>query len=86
MVSNRARKAVTRDVTTNDDIKFVVDMHSPPPTRTFSQELRKSAGTAYTQEELARLEAARVNQSKTATILKAVEELLTEKGLLTRRQ
>ena len=86
MVSNRARKAVTREVSTNDDIKFEVDMAPPPKPRAMTQEsLRKSAGTAFTQEELAKLESARVNQSKTATILKAVEELLTEKGLLPRR-
>lgn len=86
VVSNRARKAVTREVSTNDDIKFEVDMAPPPKPRAMTQEsLRKSAGTAFTQEELAKLESARVNQSKTATILKAVEELLAEKGLLPRR-
>lgn len=83
VVSNRARKAVTRDVSTNEDIKFEVDMAPPPRPRSPTQEaLRKSAGTAFTQEELVKLEAARVNQSKTATILKAVQELLAEKGLL----
>ena len=83
VVSNRARKAVTREVSTNEDIKFEVDMAPAPKPRTFTQEsLRKSAGTAFTQEELVKLEAARLNQSKTATILRAVEALLTEKGLL----
>ncbi len=83
VVSNRARKAVTRDVSTDEDIKFKVDMAPAPKPRTATQEsLRKSAGTAFTQQELAKLESARGNQAKTATILRAVEELLTEKGLL----
>ncbi len=83
VVSNRARKAVTREVSTNEDIKFEVDMAPPPKPRAVTQEaLRKSAGSAFTGPELTKLEAARVNQSKTATILKAVEALLTEKGLL----
>ncbi len=83
VVSNRARKAVTREVSTNEDIKFEVDMAPPPKPRTPTVEaLRKSAGVGFTKEELAKLESARVNQSKTATILKAVEELLTEKGLM----
>lgn len=83
IVSNRARKAVTREVSTNDDLKFEVDMAPPPKPRAPTQEaLRKSAGVGFTKEELAKLESARVNQSKTATILKAVEELLAEKGLM----
>lgn len=83
VVSNRARKAVTRDVSTDDDIKFKVDMApSPKPKAATQESLRKSSGTAFTQQELAKLESARMNQSKTATILKAVEALLTEKGLL----
>lgn len=83
VVSNRARKAVTRDVSTDDDIKYEVDMTAPPPTRSATQEtLRKSAGVAFTQQDLVKLESARVNQSKTATILKAVQELLTERGLM----
>ncbi|MBS1151134.1 MAG: ral secretion pathway protein [Myxococcaceae bacterium] len=87
VVSNRARKAVTRDVSTNADIKFEVDMSPAPGPRSNTLEtLRKSAGVALTQQELAKLEAARVNQSKTATILKAVQELLAEKGLLPPRK
>jgi hypothetical protein len=83
VVSNRARKAVTREMSTNDDVKFEVDMAPPPPKpRTTQESLRKSAAVAFTQEDLAKLEAARVNQSKTATILRAVQELLTEKGLI----
>ena len=87
VVSNRARKAVTRDVPTEEDAKLDVDMSPPPRPRSSTQEtLRRSAGTAFTQQELAKLEAARVNQSKTATILKAVEELLSEKGYLPPRR
>lgn len=83
VVSNRARKAVTREVSTDADFKLDVVMAPSLANRSTTQEsLRKSAGTAFTQGELAKLEAARANQSKTATILKAVEELLTEKGLL----
>ena len=59
-------------------------MTSPPkPERATTQEaLRKSAGVAFTQQDLVKLEAARANQAKTATILRAVEQLLAEKGLM----
>jgi hypothetical protein len=83
IVSNRARKAVTRTVASEEEeTKFEVDMSSPPkPERpSVVQPLRKAGGIAFTQEELAKLEAARVNQAKTATILRAVQELLEEKG------
>ncbi len=86
IISNRARKAVTRELSTNDDIKFEVDMAPAPKPRSFTPEsLRKSAGSAFTQQELAKLESARANQAKTATILRAVQELLAEKGLLPRQ-
>ena len=84
VVSNRARRAVTRDVPTNDDITFDVDRTLPPKPGTPTTELRRAPGVAFTQQELARLEAARANQTKTATILRAVQELLTEKGLMTK--
>ena len=83
VLSNRARKAVTREVSTDADFKLDVVMGASLAHRSTTQEtLRKSAGTAFTQQELAKLDSARVNQAKTATILKADEELLTEKGLL----
>ncbi len=86
IISNRARTAVTSDASTDDDVKFEVDMAPAPKPQVFTADpLRKSAGVAFTQQELAKLEAAQLNQSKTATILKAVEALLTEKGLLPRR-
>jgi hypothetical protein len=42
----------------------------------------KSSGAAFSPADLARIEACRLNQEKAATILRAVQELLAEKGLL----
>ena len=82
---SRARTAFKTDVDDDagTDLNFAVDMSSPPkPERATTQEtLRKSAGVAFTQQDLVKLEAARANQSKTATILRAVEELLAQKGV-----
>jgi hypothetical protein len=85
IVSNRARRAVTRDVPTDADI--TMDNKMPPPVdRTKTGDgLRKASGTAFTQQDLQRLEGARANQSKTATILRAVKELLEEKGVMPKR-
>ncbi len=84
VVSNRARKAVTRDVPEDGDI--TMDNSMPPPVaRSDTRDsLRKASGIAFTQQELVRINAARANQAKTATILRAVKELLEEKGVLPR--
>ncbi len=84
VVSNRARRAVTRDVPTDADIQMDTTM-PPRPDGREPDPLRRASGIALTQADLARLEAARANQTKTATILRAVKELLEEKGVMPRR-
>lgn len=48
----------------------------------FLEDEPKSAGATFTPADLTRIEACRLNQEKAATILRAVRELLTEKGIL----
>jgi hypothetical protein len=72
-----------------DETPLELDMAKPldpkaSPGSAVNEPLRKAAATAYTKEELTRLEAAWANQQKAATILRAVRELLTEKGFLKR--
>jgi len=62
-------------------------MQRPPSANTLLDEFLDEGEGApktdgFTPEELARLEAARVNQGKAAAILKALQALLTEKGYL----
>ena len=85
VVSNRARRAVTRDVPTDADITMDNSMPPSPDRSNTNETLRKATGVAFTQQDLVRLEAARANQSKTATILRAVHELLMEKGVMPKR-
>ncbi len=57
----------------------------PPSANTLLDEFLdepKSSGAAFSPADLARIEACRLNQEKAATILRAVQELLAEKGLL----
>lgn len=84
VVSNRARRAVIRDVPTNDDISMDTAM-PPPPDRANTQDRGRRTGAAFSQADLQRLESTRANQSKTGTILRAVKELLEEKGVMPKR-
>lgn len=73
MPTNRARKAVTREVTEDDVKPLELDSRRPPEAIV--------TGEAPVDLEQ-RLAAAKANQEKTATILRAVEQLLKEKGWL----
>lgn len=61
-------------------------MSRPPSANTMLDEFFDEGAEAktdgFTPEELKRLEAARLNQEKTAAILRALQALLTEKGYL----
>lgn len=61
-------------------------MNKPPSANTmldeFLDEETPPKAEGFTAEELARIEAAQVNQGKAAAILKALQALLTEKGYL----
>ena len=62
-------------------------MNRPPSANTLLDEFLDEGDDApktdgFTPEELTRLDATRVNQSKAAAILKALQALLTEKGYL----
>jgi hypothetical protein len=85
--SDRARRAVSRAEFQAPPGALELDTSRPPPFATQETQARDllDALTAEGQlgeEELARLEAARVNQDKMSTILRAVTALLTEKGVL----
>ncbi len=83
-VSNKARKAVRR---LTDETPLELDMAKPPDPKSSSPEpepLRKAAGVAFNADEIRRLEAAWANQQKASTIMRAVKELLAEKGYLKR--
>jgi hypothetical protein len=70
-----------------DEQPLELEMGKPPDPKSSSPEpepLRKAGGVAFTREDTARLEAAWANQQKAATILRAVRELLSEKGYLKR--
>jgi hypothetical protein len=81
-VSGRSKGAGRR---LTDEAPLELDMAKPLSPKSSSPQpepLRKPAAVAFSKEEVARLEAALANQQKAATILRAVRELLTEKGLL----
>lgn len=85
--SDRARKAISRPEFQASPGALELDTSTPPPFATQETQARDllEALTAEGQlgeEELARLEAARINQDKMTTILRAVTALLTEKGVL----
>jgi len=82
-VSPRAKNAGRRLT----EAPLELEMAKPPEPKSSSPEaepLRKASGVAFTKEDTVRLEAAWANQQKAATILRAVRELLTEKGYLKR--
>lgn len=58
----------------------------PPSANTMLDEILgddpTEAGNGFTEEELVRLDACRLNQEKAATIIRALTELLTEKGYM----
>ena len=54
------------------------------PKREGAEQILKSSGVGFSREELERLEAAKTNQQKASVILRAVRQLLQEKGLLQR--
>ncbi|MBX7101511.1 MAG: hypothetical protein K1X89_27600 [Myxococcaceae bacterium] len=78
VASNRARKAVLREVKSEDLQPLEVDSSAPPsPTPPgLTGVAIPTLGADFEQ----RLKAAKLNQDKTATIVKAVQELLAEKG------
>lgn len=61
-------------------------MNRPPSANTmldeFLDEGEDEKSDGFTSEEIARIEAAQVNQAKAASILRALQALLTEKGYL----
>lgn len=93
---NLARRAFTSEVPSqrSGEASFELDDAAPPPpgappprnasANTMLDEMFGDEGAAapagFTQEELTRLDAARLNQQKTAAILRALQELLAEKG------
>lgn len=78
--SDRARKAISRAEFQSPKGALELDTSAPPRPDQARDAL--PAEGALTEEALARLEAARLNQEKLATILRAVSELLAEKGVL----
>jgi hypothetical protein len=88
ITSNRARKAVTREVPLHNSGELQLDTSAPPTVQDAAsfepgQTFDFSDPTAnWTPELLARLEKAKLNQEKTTLMLKVVRELLLEKGLL----
>ncbi len=83
-VSNKARKAVRR---LTDETPLELEMSKPPDpksSRPTEEPLRKAPGLAFSADDMRRLDAAGVNQQKASTILRAVKELLEEKGYLKR--
>lgn len=89
ILSNKARKAVTRDLPLQPEPGALeVDTSAPPPlsgagyergeTFDFSDE----EGEGWTPELRARLARAQENQQKTTLMFKVVRELLFEKGVL----
>lgn len=60
-------------------------MNKPPSANTMLDEFLEedtSKNGGFTSEELARLETVKVNQAKAGAILRAIQQLLTEKGYL----
>ena len=60
-------------------------MNKPPSANTMLDEFLdegEGGSDGFTTEEVARIESAQVNQAKAASILRALQELLTEKGYL----
>lgn len=89
---NLARRAVTAEVPAPGPELLLDDAPPPAPKRgnpsanTMLDEMFDDADEAapaggFTEAELERLEAARLNQEKTTAILRALEALLAEKGL-----
>ncbi|MFT3840912.1 MAG: hypothetical protein QM723_28235 [Myxococcaceae bacterium] len=65
-----------------DEAPLELDMAKPLDPKGSSSDAKP--GMSFNKEDTARLEAAWANQQKAATILRAVRELLTEKGYLKR--
>jgi Type II secretion system (T2SS), protein E, N-terminal domain len=88
VVSNKARKAVTRDLPIQDDGGLQLDTDGPPrPAATIARseaefDFNDTTGKQWTPELLERLKKAHENQQKTTLMFKVVRELLFEKGVL----
>jgi hypothetical protein len=91
------RKRVTHEVPATEggnlpENVFQLDLRQPPragsvgarapSANTMLDEFLDDDGGEFTEAEVARIEACRLNQDKAATILRAVQELLKEKGVL----
>jgi hypothetical protein len=87
ILSNKARKAVTRDLPIQDDGALQLDTDAPPSPEpagfqrgaTFDFD---TSGSEWTPELKKRLEEVKENQKKTTFLFRAIRELLFEKGLL----
>jgi Type II secretion system (T2SS), protein E, N-terminal domain len=88
IVSNKARKAVTRDLPIQSDGGLQLDTDAPPmPAAVFARneaefDFNDTTGKQWTPELVERLKQAQENQKKTTLMFKVVRELLFEKGVL----
>ena len=88
VMSNKARKAVTRDLPLQADGGLLLDTVGPPtPAATMARDESEfdfgdTSGKQWTPELVERLKKAQENQKKTTLMFKVVRELLFEKGLL----
>lgn len=86
VLSNKARKAVTRDLPIQSDGALQLDTSAPPTPAALRAEasfdFSDTTGKPWTPELLERLERAKENQKKTTLMFKVVRELLFEKGVL----
>jgi hypothetical protein len=93
--SNKALKAIkrmrqeTRETEVPLEIQAIGGMSEPvsmPNEQDFDELMSLTDADGLSTEDLGRIEAARLHQQKTASIVKALTELLQEKGLLKNRR
>lgn len=93
--SNKALKAIkrmrheTKETEVPLELQTIGNLSEPislPNEQDFDEGLAPVEADGFSTEDLGRIEAARLHQEKTASILRAVTQLLQEKGLLKNRR